>query len=193
MMNRIENTFGLVNRSVKGWVALKVVNIIITILGYLVFIVLLLLAAGMLFFGIRLYGVQTGSMEPNYPVGAMLVVEPVEFEDLREGDVITFSSGDSIVTHRIIAIDRQKQQLTTKGDNNNVADGSELHFSSVKGKVTYCIPKLGYAVLFLNTLTGKIVAAVVIIAIAGVSLIVRMYRSPEEEEEEEKEEPAEKA
>jgi len=44
----------------------------------------------------------------------MIVVEPVEFDQLRKGDVITFVSGGMTVTHRLIDIDKDTRQLTTK-------------------------------------------------------------------------------
>jgi len=139
----------------------------------------------MLFFGARLYSIQTGSMEPNYPVGTMIVVEPVEFDQLRKGDVITFVSGGMTVTHRLIDIDKDTRQLTTKGDNNNVADSSELSYDNVIGRVEFAIPYVGYLVLMLNTTFGKIMAGVVIAAIIGVLIIIKIYESGEDEEDDE--------
>ena len=141
----------------------------------------------MLFFGARLYSIQTGSMEPNYPVGTMIVVEPVEFDQLRKGDVITFVSGGMTVTHRLIDIDKDTRQLTTKGDNNNVADSSELSYDNVIGRVEFAIPYVGYLVLMLNTTFGKIMAGVVIAAIIGVLIIIKIYESGEDEEDDEDE------
>ncbi len=151
---------------------------------YLIVIIIGLMLAAMLVFGMRLYCVQTGSMEPTYPVGTMIVVEKVDFAQLQEGDVITFRMGENtIVTHRLVGIDRNTQQLTTKGDNNNVAD-SPHGFDSVIGRVKYGVPFLGYAVLLLNTNFGRIMAGVFIVAMIGVNVIIRLWEEPDEEADE---------
>ena len=40
-------------------------------------------------FGLRLYGVETGSMEPAYPVGSVVYVADASAEEVRTGDGIT--------------------------------------------------------------------------------------------------------
>ena len=157
---------------------------------YLIIAVVLLMLVMMLVFGLKLYCVQTGSMEPTYPVGAMIVVEDVEPTALETGDVITFTVGDgTVVTHRIVGIDRQTRQIETKGDNNNAADSSQISYENVIGRVKFGIPAVGYAVLLLKTNFGRIMAGVFIVAVIGVNLIVRMYdRDCEEDEKEQSEE-----
>ncbi len=39
------------------------------------------------------YTILTGSMEPNYPPGTLVVAKPAEPSDIRIGDVITFQLG----------------------------------------------------------------------------------------------------
>lgn len=152
---------------------------------YLMIAVITLMLAAMLIFGLKLYCVQTGSMEPTYPVGAMIVVEKVEPEKLETGDVITYTVGDAtVVTHRIIGIDRQGRQITTKGDNNNAADSSQIGFDNVIGRVKFGVPLVGYTVILLNTNFGRIMAGVLIVAVIGVNLIVRMYDRDSEEDDE---------
>lgn len=43
--------------------------------------------------GIRCYAVLTGSMEPVLPVGSLLVVVPMSFDELKVGQDITYNSG----------------------------------------------------------------------------------------------------
>lgn len=161
---------------------------------YLIIAVVLFMIVMMLVFGLKLYCVQTGSMEPAYPVGAMIVVEDVGPETLVEtlvaGDVITFTAGGgTVVTHRIIGVDRENRQISTKGDNNNAADSSQVSYENVIGRVKFGVPVIGYAVLLLKTNFGRIMAGVFIVAIIGVNLIVRMYdRDCEEDEKEQSEE-----
>lgn len=152
---------------------------------YLIVIIIAAMLAAMLIFGMRLYCIQTGSMEPTYPVGTMIVVEKVDFAQLREGDVITFHAGkNTVVTHRLIGIDKNTQQLTTKGDNNNVAD-SPRGFDNVIGRVKYGVPFVGYAVLLLNTNFGRIMVCVLTVTVIGVNVIIRIWQEPDDEADEE--------
>ena len=67
-------------------------------------VVFAFLISGIRLFGFQVYGVLTGSMEPTYPTGSLIYVQQVDYNDLKLRDVITFSSGKSIVTHRIIEV-----------------------------------------------------------------------------------------
>ena len=154
-----------------------------------VFLYLLVLVFGVsiamvLIFGFRLYCIQTGSMEPSYPVGMMIVVEPVDFDRLDVGDVITFAKdSDTVVTHRIVEIDREQQLITTKGDNNNVQDGAPVSYRNVVGRVKFGVRWIGYFILILNTNFGKWMLAIVLVALIGIEIIRRMYYHDKYEEE----------
>ena len=65
----------------------------------------------------------TGSMQPLYPAGAILIVTPQPIAELAPGQVVTFHApigGQPVVTHRVVAVDRSGRQpvITTKGDAN---------------------------------------------------------------------------
>ncbi len=136
--------------------------------------------------GFRIFCIQTGSMEPNYPVGAMIFVKPFEFDALSVGDVITFySDADKktvVVTHRVVSIDKDTQEIETKGDNNDTADFSPTLYSDVIGRVEYMIPYAGYPVLFVQTTAGKIITinAFLLVFLAGA--VVRYFFDDDEEE-----------
>ena len=70
--------------------------------------------------GIRCYAVLTGSMEPVLPVGSLLVVVPMSFDELKVGQDITYKTAGGTVTHRIVAIDQAARTVTTQGLTNNV-------------------------------------------------------------------------
>lgn len=112
-----------------------------------------------LILGRQLYAVQTGSMEPTYPIGTILVVEPIHPEVINVGDVITFSltGFDTVVTHRVISIDQQGQQLFTQGDSNDQADFAPVKFPQIKGRVSYGIPYLGHLTAGLRTIEGQLI------------------------------------
>jgi signal peptidase len=83
-------------------------------------LVLLIVLAALLivprFLGITPMAVLSGSMEPTYHVGSMLYVKSETPENIKQGDPITFKINDNtMVTHRVIAIDSANQCFYTKG------------------------------------------------------------------------------
>lgn len=95
--------------------------------------------------------VLTRSMAPGLPPGTLIVVQPVDVDDLAVGDVITYQirSGDpAVITHRIIAINASTtgaRTFETKGDNNSDADPDPVSAIQVQGKVWYSVPLVGFA------------------------------------------------
>lgn len=157
---------------------LKMCRCAFRILLYALLTVMIVFIAWVLLLRMKLYCVQTGSMEPSCPVGSMVVVQPVAFDDLHEQDIITFvRPDDTVVTHRIISIDREQQRLTTKGDNNNTADNSPVFYENVIGRVRLRVPYIGYVLLVLNTRFGKMMLAILAFALAGVIIIRKIYCS----------------
>lgn len=104
------------------------------------------------------YTVLTGSMEPGLPPGTLVVVRPVEPEDIAVGDVITFqleSGKPTVATHRVVAVGTRldgEQVFTTQGDANGAPDRNPVRMVQVQGRLWYSVPYLGH----LNSaLTGK--------------------------------------
>lgn len=65
--------------------------------------------------------VQGGSMQPAISNGSLLITIPRTTADVRPGDVVSIVGSDHIrVTHRVV--DVVDDQVTTRGDANNVAD-----------------------------------------------------------------------
>ncbi|HWJ82691.1 MAG TPA: signal peptidase I [Nocardioides sp.] len=106
-------------------------------------------------YGATPYTVLTGSMRPHYPPGTLVVVKPVEPEDLRTGDVITYqlrSGRPTVVTHRVTAVStdlRGDLTFTTQGDANDIPD-EPVRPVQVRGRLWYAVPYLGYADLLLS-------------------------------------------
>ena len=91
--------------------------------------------------GYRMFTIVTGSMEPEYTVGDVILVEETKYEELKLKDVITYESKANgtegmIVTHRIIDINKEKEQLLTRGDAND-ADDPVINGDQVLGKVVH--------------------------------------------------------
>lgn len=141
----------------------KIWNIITTSLLIIV-VILVLLLVGVRLFGIQVYTVLSGSMEPTYKIGSVVYVKAVDYQALEAGDVITFMMAeDTIVTHRIVDIlsdqeDASTLRFQTKGDANNTIDGGLIHYKNVLGKPVFSIPKLGYLVYFIQRPPGVYLA-----------------------------------
>lgn len=98
----------------------------------------------------RLYVVQSGSMEPEIPVGAVVAVRPVD--QYQESDIITYRENGQTITHRVIG--EENGRLVTKGDANEEADTQTVRQRDVLGKVLLDVPYLGYAVNSVRTPYG---------------------------------------
>lgn len=92
--------------------------------------------------------VLTGSMEPTYPVGSLVVVRPVEADEVVTGDVITFANpSGSFTTHRVTKVDLTsagERSFTTKGDANRTEDNDPVLADAVRGRVWLHVPYLGH-------------------------------------------------
>lgn len=139
-----------------------------------VVVALALLLAGARLFGLQVYTVLSGSMEPNYHVGSIIYVKDVEPDTLQVGDAISFMISESTVaTHRIIEIlpdeeDPNVIRFRTKGDNNDIPDTNPVHCNNVLGKVVGTVPLLGYVSDFVQNPPGTYITigAVAILVLA---------------------------
>lgn len=106
--------------------------------------------------GYQVFTVISGSMEPTFRVGDLIYVKKTDPTQIRVGDPITFVLNESLVvaTHRVVEVDRQNEHFYTKGDANEVADQSPVHFNNVIGVPSFRIPKLGYVSDFIQNPPG---------------------------------------
>lgn len=96
--------------------------------------------------------VLTGSMQPTYAPGDMVVATPQE--QYAIGDVVVFQpvSGDpTLVTHRVVAVRASADgaQYVTRGDA-NTRDDDPIVAAQVMGKVRYHVPYIGHLASFLG-------------------------------------------
>lgn len=119
------------------------------------------------------YAIMTGSMQPQYPPGTLVIVKSKDMAQLRTGDIITYqveSGQPTVVTHRVIGqglTAAGNQYVTTKGDANNVADAEPVRPVQIRGELWYALPYLGYA----NDLITPKDRHVVLIGAVGVLLM----------------------
>lgn len=104
------------------------------------------------FFGIKTFVIVSGSMQPDLMIGDIVIVKNCDKKDINVGDIISYRSGQSVITHRIVEFIESDGQTgyITKGDNNNVKDNVVVKFEDIEGKYIGKISKLGNVVLFLK-------------------------------------------
>ena len=139
---------------------------IISVLGNLIIVFVIVVCLPLAvprFLGFQEYNVISGSMEPEIPVGSLVYVKQVGFGELQTGDIIAFTSGASVVTHRVVEMDSTTQLITTKGDANDAKDFMPVAFTNVLGKVVLHIPFFGIAAAWISDLSGKLITFGVLI------------------------------
>ena len=140
-------------KNITKYILKSISYIIITIVAFLAMILV-----GVKLFGIEVYTVLSGSMEPEYKVGSLIYVVDLDSNDLKVNEVITFKLTDNIVaTHRIVEkIDENgKIKFRTKGDANDDVDENLISINDIIGKPVFKIPYLGYVASFIQTTSGR--------------------------------------
>ncbi|MBO5783630.1 MAG: signal peptidase I [Clostridia bacterium] len=158
---------------------LKIISMALMVL----MILLAVLMAGVRIFGVQIYMVLSGSMEPKYPTGSLLYITAADPDKLEEGDVITFRLHGSVTaTHRIVEVVTDEatgeEKFRTKGDANESTDESLVAKEDVVGRAVFCIPLLGYLAAFIQQPPGLYVAIA-----AAVLMIVLVFLSDTLQEE----------
>ena len=127
--------------------------------------------------GLHTYAVLSGSMRPTMPEGTLLLVHPVKFDDIEQGDVAVFQSKknpESRFTHRVVGINADDRTLTTKGDASSFADPLPAHESSLVGKVVAGIPFAGLPAYLLSGFYRRIIAAALVVLWMSIEIELRV-------------------
>ena len=137
--------------------------------------------------GYRLYTVVSGSMEPYYHVGSLVIVDKhVSPEEISVGDPITFRmNSGAVATHRVVSIDEEAREFTTKGDANEVQDMAPVPFDNMIGKAGASIPLIGYIPLYMRTPRGMFSIGAYVIVFILLQIIPEIVK-PEESEKEDR-------
>lgn len=108
---------------------------------------------------LRVFSVNSGSMEPTIKTGSLVFTRPSQ--TYEEQQIITFSSisnSSQTTTHRIIqkSVDTDQNTTTyrTKGDANEDPDPGFVRQPQIIGGVVFTLPLLGYVVSFTKTQLG---------------------------------------
>lgn len=141
----------------------KVWNAVSSVLVALV-VLLAVLLVGVRLVGFQVFTVLSGSMEPTYHTGALIYVKKVDPYTIQVGQPITFLlTEDTVATHRVVEIVKDETdpnviRFRTKGDANEVEDGSLVHYKNVIGVSVFSIPYLGYVADFIQHPPGTYIA-----------------------------------
>lgn len=149
---------------VKNASKIKKVWDTITTTMVVVVVLLAILLVGVRLFGLQVYTVRSGSMEPDYPVGSLIYVRKVDYKTLKPDMVITYLlDGDTVSTHRIVQVlidpeDPEVYRFITKGDANDDPDAVSVHCANIIGTPIFMIPYLGYLARYIQSPPGLYVA-----------------------------------
>ena len=149
----------------------KVWNAVTTVLVSLVVIFAVLLMGSRLV-GLQVFRVVSPSMEPTFSTGDLIYVKTVDPDSVKVGDPITFVLNEELVvaTHRVVAVDKENRQITTKGDANETNDAAPVHFNNLIGIPVFAIPLLGYVSAYIQSPPGMYVAIA-----AGILLLALVF------------------
>jgi signal peptidase len=133
--------------------------------------------------GFGFYIVKSGSMSPAINTGDLIFTRPQDdiLGYAKAGDVITFKSGDIIVTHRAISID--DGFIKTKGDANEDPDGALVSPENVKGVVLFSVPAVGLITQVLHSRSGwffvVIVPTIILVLLIVWEIIKEAFKKDE--------------
>lgn len=174
---------GQVPKSIKNLRKLnKILNIILCIIIIpIVFVNMTILIKSLInkdtvpdFLGYKFFVVLTGSMQDTLKPGDFIISKKIDTSSLQIGDIISFKEDNTIITHRIIKIEKKDGELlfTTKGDYNNTEDDNKVEKSNIEGKYILKIPGIGKILIFFQSILGIII----LIMIPVLSIILSLRR-----------------
>ena len=117
------------------------------------------------------YTILTSSMEPGLPPGTLVIVKPIDAQDIKIGTVVTYqleSGKPDVVTHRVVEIQGPTEPggdpgFITKGDANSEPDAKPVMTVQVRGAVWYSVPYIGWV----NNIVNGDLRSIVIPIVAG--------------------------
>ena len=116
-------------------------------------------------FGYYFFTVMSGSMTPTLEIDNNIIVK--ESDDYNVDDIVTYKTGNSYVTHRIVKIEGNK--IITKGDANKDEDPA-FDKKNIVGKVVF---KSKYLDFFVRN------RVLIILFIILIYLIEMVFKTPE--------------
>lgn len=162
-----------------------ILNVVVTIFVILFFIVVCLQRFSnnrISFFDYRMFTVISGSMEPKYNIGDVLISKVVDPKDIKVGDTISYlgkegTFANKVVTHEVVDIETDadgKYYFHTKGIANLIEDPI-VYEDQLYGKVIYKSVILSFIYKVISTNIGLFVFIVIpILYIVGSEILSAM-------------------
>ncbi|MDD4608298.1 MAG: signal peptidase I [Bacilli bacterium] len=125
------------------------------ILTFITTIIIIMFGLGT--FGIKPSVILTGSMKPSIKPGDLVIIKPIDINDIQAGDIIQYQTNNYNVVHRVVSVlkDADGILLITKGDNNLNIDRLPVKEDQLVGKMKYHIPIVGYPSYLLHQIIGS--------------------------------------
>ena len=134
--------------------------------------------------------VLSGSMQPAFSPGDVIVVRPQPMRDVRVGQVISFQApvgARQVETHRVIRVLRGGDHplVQTKGDANDRRDpwAAELHGDTAWRQVVV-IPYAGHAIHGLRSRPVRFSAVIAAPALIALLVLLQLWGNPSARQEE---------
>ena len=133
-------------------------------------------------FGLSVYHVTSGSMEPELPEGSVAYTRYLQPELVEQGDVIAFLHNGSVVMHRVVRNRMVEGDYITKGDANDALDPEPVSYGALVGRVEYHVPRLGRMLSVYEDRMGKTYIFMVAASGLMLELLGRSIRERRREE-----------
>ena len=165
-------------------------NVIVTIFVILFFVVVCLQRFSnnrLSFFDYRMFTVISGSMEPKYVIGDVLISKKIDPSDVKVGDTISYlgkegTFANKVVTHEVVDIEKDadgKYYFHTKGLANVIEDPI-VYEDQLYGKVIYKSVILSFIYKIISTNIGLFLFIVMpILYIIGSEILSVMLEKEE--------------
>ena len=123
----------------------------------------------MSFFNFRMFTVVSGSMEPKYKIGDVLVAKETKPSKIKVGDAISYfgktgSVKGKVITHRVIEIEKDsegKYMFYTKGLKEEAVVDPVVYEDQIYGVVVYKSTILSFVYKVVGTPTGLFIFVIV--------------------------------
>ncbi len=176
----------------------KALNIILKTIKY-IFVVMFILFVFMVclqrfsnnrisIFNFRLFTVISGSMEPKYKIGDVLIAVETDPKDIKVGDAISYlgakgSFKDKVITHEVVGIEvtkAGKYRFKAKGLANVVEDPI-VEESQIYGVVKYKVKTLSLIYRVVGTPVGIFVFVILpLLYIIGSEMVISLLEKEKE-------------
>lgn len=130
-------------------------------------------------FGVQIFNIISGSMEPALPIGSAIYVVQKNPQEMQTGDVMAFWVEDEVVAHRVIKNEQEEHWIITKGDANAAEDRNPVSYENVIGKEIFHIPYLGNVLFIFSTKMGKVYLFSMLVAAVLLRMISLRLRHDE--------------